>query len=833
MSSSPLQLDINPKYILKYEDLTFEERIGAGSFGEVWMGKLKNYKSMVAIKKLHITDLTDDQISSYRHEVSSLNLPAHDFIVPFIGCTSTAPYCLVTKYISNDSLYNALRDDPKNLKLTPTDLTVIAFGIADGMKFLHSKGITHRDLKSQNILIDENKLPIICDFGSSRKATSSQPLKTAECGTTNYMAPEFIKAEYYTNSVDVYSYGLILWEMLTKKLPFENSQPTQIIYSVLIEHKRPQIPTGTPDCLSNLIKLCWDDNPDGRPPFSEILNQLSNGEIFFKGTDMKIFQDTIQPYLPKKKSGKYIALPRYDSKKRLNTNLATQGYQVNNEVYWSDQRQLKTTPTAGMNDLIQAYLISLSDLNTKQIDTAVNYLLSHIDHPALLRLPFWYHVLHRLVNGRESDYEQVQTLAYSLAQNMKRLEKLSQVTDLHKYVAPQTLDVFLFVVEYAEQLVTPNIITAIEDLCNDPHQTDSHFKLKPYILLSKILTFSKDSKNVHMVNEFLQQKIMDLVEIDAGAVALRALVEHRTVTPEQVKSYLLSSNINCIIAGYRAIFYKSEHPNLLKVETLSTHIVSEDEDLRNTALEFVRRYGLNVKAWALEPIVDALLTAIFRYSSDNAILLICCFASDAERADALLKPNLASIWLNSSIENSKFMMRFFAVLFRQEMFRKDIIQIPEVPQFLCNVLKSANPDAALAVCWAINLVKGERDFLVKLKETPETIRVLVSWFCTTKEPRAVLSFTTALYVISECAYSEAFNGALQHLMNLVNENNMASLMCLNLMVSLSCYRETLNAFIDVNAFMVLGRYKAKDEKERLLVKNIFDNLKKAGLVLPS
>ncbi|KAK8888046.1 hypothetical protein M9Y10_039106 [Tritrichomonas musculus] len=833
MSSSPLLLDIEPEYILKYEDLTFEERIGAGSFGEVWTGRLKNYKSCVAIKKLHITDLSENQISSYRHEVSSLNLPEHSFIVPFIGCTLTAPYCIVTKYIPNDSLYNALRDDPKKLNLTPTDLTTIAFGIADGMKFLHSKGITHRDLKSQNILIDENKLPVICDFGSSRKATSSQPLKTAECGTTNYMAPEFIKAEAYTNSVDVYSYGMILWEMLTKKLPFENSQPHQIIYSVLIEHKRPTIPAGAPEALASLIKSCWSDDSDERPSFSEILKHLVNGDVSFEGTDQQIFSNAIKPFIHKRKSGKYIALPRYDNKKKTQSpNLASQGYQVS-EVFWSDQRLLKTSPISGSNDLIQAYLISLSDLNTKQIDTAINYLLSNVNHPALLRLPFWYHVLRRLVNGRESDYELVQTLAYSLAQNMKRLEKLSQVTDLHKYVAPQTLDVFLFVVEYAEQLVTPNIIQAIEDLCDDPQQTDPQFKLKPYILLAKILSFSKDTKNIEMVNEFLQQKIMELVEIDAGAVALRALVEHDAATAEQIKSYLLSSNTFCIIAGYRAIFYKNEHPNLLKVETLSIHIVSEDEDLRNTACEFVRRFGLQVKVWALEPILDALLTSIFRYSSDNALLLICCFAVDDERAVALLKPKIASIWLNSSIENSKYMMRFFAVLFRQEVYRKEIIQMSEVPQFLCNVLRSGNPDAALAVCWVISLVKGEREFLVKLKETPDLISVLVKWFCTTKEPRAVLSFTTALYVISECAYSEAFNGALQHLMNLVNENNMASLMCLNLMVSLSCYRETLNSFIDVNAFMVLGRYKAKDEKERLLVKNFFDNLKKAGLVLPS
>jgi serine/threonine protein kinase len=185
-----------------------------------------------------------------------------------------APYCIVTTFIPNASLFNALREDPKSLKLNGTELTFIAYGIAQGMAHLHSLGLTHRDLKSQNILIDASKSPIICDFGSSRFHNPSQDLKTGEIGTPNYMAPEFIRADSYTAKVDVYSYAMILWEMLSRDIPFGNMVSAQVICQVLIHNKRPQIPPQTPEALVELIKFGWDTDPSVRPDFSAIVERF-------------------------------------------------------------------------------------------------------------------------------------------------------------------------------------------------------------------------------------------------------------------------------------------------------------------------------------------------------------------------------------------------------------------------------------------------------------------------------------------------------------------------------------------------------------------------------
>ncbi|OHT08347.1 hypothetical protein TRFO_04986 [Tritrichomonas foetus] len=909
------------KFELNYEDLTFDHTIGVGSYGEVWQGKWKDYPNLVAIKKLHATELDEQGKNIYYHEISSLAQTNHEFIVPFIGYTKEAPYCIVTKYIPNDSLFNALRDDPKGLKLTATDIQMIAYGIAQGMAFLHSKGITHRDLKSQNILIDENKLPVICDFGSSRKATNSQPLKTAECGTPNYMAPEFMKGETYTNSVDVYSFGLILWEMITKKLPFDNLQPAQVIFAVLIDHKRPPIPSDTPQALSEVMQQCWSENPSERPPFEELVPHFENGDILYSGCDKDSYLNLIktlhnkQSHSPKhskgsrgsstkivsksshhskkreslssnlslssltteaasahvfgnvssltnnqndfynnnnnnngnngynsnngtsgnyssggssnksKKKTKYVALPRYVKKGNASILNSQTNYSLA-EMYKSEER-IKTSPVnASTHDLLHAYLFSLSDRNTKLIHPAINYLTAHIDDPGLLKLPFWSHVLNRLVHGPPSDFEILNGLAVSLAQSKTKLEMLSSIKELHTYVAPQSLDVFLYIVTFTEQFVTPKIIEELEKLCDD-----QNCALKAYKLLSKILMYSNDEKNCDMVINFLKSRILSLTESQAGSVALRALFDHDAVSDDYIKAFLLSSNTECCLAGYNALFIKEQQPNLLKVPTLLKHLTCDDSELRGAAFEFVRRFARKVEGPVLAQILDALLTAVFRFSSENAVLLICCFAADYARAPALLLPQISAIWLNASPSKAPHMMRFFAVLFRQPPFRRQLIEIPEVPQFLSTVLHGDKPDAALSVCWVISIVSEERDFLIKINET-ETTEAIVKWLCMTREPRAVKYFTQALFAISECTFSPSFRDVLKHILTLVSENNSACLLCLKLLVSFSCYKEMLESFISANTFLVLGRYKPNDENERLIIRNIYDNLRKAGLVLP-
>ena len=123
------------------DELSFDKLIGSGAFGEVWLGKRISTGQVVAIKKLHTSKMSEKTKELYNREIATLASVSHRFILPFIGCTKTAPFCIITEYIVNDSLFSALHSEAPKVTLTPTDLSVIAYGIANGMAFLHMKDL--------------------------------------------------------------------------------------------------------------------------------------------------------------------------------------------------------------------------------------------------------------------------------------------------------------------------------------------------------------------------------------------------------------------------------------------------------------------------------------------------------------------------------------------------------------------------------------------------------------------------------------------------------------------------------------------------------------------
>ena len=246
--SKKLQHSIPSKFVLNHKDLQVIKVIGSGAFGEVSVGIYLPTETKVAIKKLHILESNERNEELYIREVECLSSLKHKFLLPFIGFTESYPYCIVTKYISGGTLYSAIHNDDceeqkkKPKKLNPTELNIIAYGIANGMKYLHKKKIIHRDLKTQNILLDKNKKPVICDFGSSRRMEMKKTMTITSVGTSNYMAPEFFEGEY-DEKVDVYAYAMMIWEMLTKEIPFDGYGDAQVLYMVKFKNQRPTIPT--------------------------------------------------------------------------------------------------------------------------------------------------------------------------------------------------------------------------------------------------------------------------------------------------------------------------------------------------------------------------------------------------------------------------------------------------------------------------------------------------------------------------------------------------------------------------------------------------------------
>ena len=151
----------------------------------------------------------------------------------------------------------------------------VARGAARGMAYLHSGNppVLHRDLKSANILLDESYTAKVCDFGLSRlKAQESN--MTGNCGTVQWMAPEVLSNENYNEKADVYSYGIICWELLTAECPFDGMAPIQCALAVLNRDQRPEIPKWCPPALQALIRSCVKKDPKLRPTFEQIIEKI-------------------------------------------------------------------------------------------------------------------------------------------------------------------------------------------------------------------------------------------------------------------------------------------------------------------------------------------------------------------------------------------------------------------------------------------------------------------------------------------------------------------------------------------------------------------------------
>jgi serine/threonine protein kinase len=170
---------------------------------------------------------------------------------------------------------------------------IAAFDIARGKTFLHSRAIIHRDLKSVNILLDANGWARIGNFGLSKMADPKAIQMTQIIEMGYWMAPEILEnSGFYDEKVYVYSYAILLWELVSRKVPFV------VKNQVLHSDARPAMPDGLPVRLRELTQRCWERDANNRPSFAEILEEFRNDEVFLPGASVDEVRLHIQRYMP-------------------------------------------------------------------------------------------------------------------------------------------------------------------------------------------------------------------------------------------------------------------------------------------------------------------------------------------------------------------------------------------------------------------------------------------------------------------------------------------------------------------------------------------------------
>ncbi|KAL8098406.1 serine/threonine-protein kinase STY46-like [Apium graveolens] len=249
------------------QQLKFEGKVASGSYGDLYKGTYRSQE--VAIKVLKVERVNAEMQREFAQEVYIMRKVRHKNVVQFIGaCTKPPSLCIVTEYMSGGSVYDYLHKHKGTFKLP--SLLKVAIDISKGMNYLHQNNIIHRDLKAANLLLDENEVVKVADFGVARVKAQSGVM-TAETGTYRWMAPEVIEHKPYDHKADIFSFAIVLWELLTGKIPYEYLTPLQAAVGVVQKGLRPTIPKNTLPKISELLERCWQQDPTLRPDFTEII----------------------------------------------------------------------------------------------------------------------------------------------------------------------------------------------------------------------------------------------------------------------------------------------------------------------------------------------------------------------------------------------------------------------------------------------------------------------------------------------------------------------------------------------------------------------------------
>jgi len=250
---------------IDFRSIVIVEVGGKGAFGQVKRGVWNSLE--VAVKQLNDSEEGTQEFLKEVIIISTLN---HKNVVGFIGIC-VKPTCLVIEFMARGSAWDILHNKKRTEKLPYSLKYKIALDTAEGMTYLHSCNIIHRDLKPQNLLIDLNWTVKIADFGLARTKIASTMTKV---GTPRWVAPEVIRENRYSEKADVYSYGVILWEMDTEEIPYgEHTQALQVITQVAYHGVRLPVPPKSP--FQSLMKDCLETkNPDARPSFPRVIESL-------------------------------------------------------------------------------------------------------------------------------------------------------------------------------------------------------------------------------------------------------------------------------------------------------------------------------------------------------------------------------------------------------------------------------------------------------------------------------------------------------------------------------------------------------------------------------
>jgi serine/threonine protein kinase len=267
--------------------LTFGDKIGAGGFASVYLCDYLGRN--VAAKVFHVQQSEEGGSQdvervrkSFLTELDTMKGLRHENIVRVIGAVTSLEgrLVIVQEFAVQGTLHAYLK--ALDREITSEQRQAWMLGISRAVAYLHGKGVEHRDLKSLNVLLDDGLRPKVADFGLSKTTDCITSLSTGTAswgGSSAWTAPEVLERCSRSKASDIYSLGSILWEILTRKVPWSDEGFTgpAILFAVVNRHERPLIPNGTCTGMKELIQDCWHRTPSLRPTSKEVSRSLESG----------------------------------------------------------------------------------------------------------------------------------------------------------------------------------------------------------------------------------------------------------------------------------------------------------------------------------------------------------------------------------------------------------------------------------------------------------------------------------------------------------------------------------------------------------------------------
>lgn len=265
------------QYSTDFLNVQIRSFFGATMHSSIYRASYQNKEMMVEVFKGESTFI--------QNVPKAMEHLDHPSIMKLQLANTVQPYSLVMEYFSDTTLYQYIHSENE---IDPTSGSMMLLDLARGMEYLHAQRFVHRSLSPHSIFVDSNKKVKISGFWCI------SPLSQQMSGVvpiSPYIAPEMMMSPgVYNETVDVYAFAIILWEILTRKIPYDGLKDYNIENSVLREDYRPPLPRNLPPAFADFIIMAWSRNPTCRPSFAQIVQKMENGELVLPNTNEEVFK---------------------------------------------------------------------------------------------------------------------------------------------------------------------------------------------------------------------------------------------------------------------------------------------------------------------------------------------------------------------------------------------------------------------------------------------------------------------------------------------------------------------------------------------------------------